>query len=1429
MPRSRLNYEISTGARKGSIIEEDSGGPTPVEYREDSVIGEGIYGRVRKFKSEKTAKYYAVKDFKETGTLEEIKSEASCFKRAYQQYESEIFLEESSLVQKCRFIMPYFDGVSFDEAMKAYPLYQNEIIFAVILELVRIHSCKVIHGDIWSRNIRIQRIESGFPKMGNSIGRSQLEKHLAEEGVLEEYLAKECFTFTVKFIDFGHSYLSGGFAKMKPTNLRSSSFAPERVIKPYQVDRWRKRGSKAVPANVNQDVYSLGYMIGLFYQKYGEIPGLVSGFQEKALNLIPSYRPSLLSLIEDYKEYSFYRKYEGIIDAYSLSVNFSKRASTRSHYNCLPTHLSAAAQLVTKSERRALQAPAHIHYIWVGGKITANNMRTALLTAKKQEKMHFFLWTDSKAKFEMSTRYIKGHSLSYAANLKNFHLRDIGDLVAWVESNYKKIFHPNNPFFYTFSLFDLQCMSNRRGAGRDTNTRALKYISSLWQPESVVSARSENPLKATLPDMMLQLFYHYLNLMGFTYKASDSGYGRTPDYHTTPELESKINYNNYASVSDLLRIICILKEGGLYIDFDETVDKFLLEPEDFSLNERFRYGVGYHNNNAVQLSMPLNLSSPHLNGEQEIWQNHLGQNLLILMLSKLAHYNQPLRELLKANYPLCDVLKHESADELMGFNSAYDYMRKPLAEAQGRKAKTQSSSGAQGPYQRSYRGNRDDSFSLFEAARWLKQPIEVNYLSALEASKRDKLNSFIQDFEKGGLSREDIESRFDLEKQEELDEDRQGREKFEPFFISNRLKKKISGGFSGSWRNGQKEKPITFQGQSSRAEPRHFLSDSTHRKLISKQVSGIKEQVDHNKGSARAQFAIGLGPGCIDHLLCLSSYGLFTKCRYEISVRNMKGRMAADPWQELTQALPRRKGLSLGLPPQFLDSSDDESISEELRMIGRSQQFKPAHPHRRGKMPIRTDLWDSCSDDDCEPMPIPPAPEEFSRRPHQQQIVGARPAYRGRRDKMPRGVSLSDSFDDGVYALEHSNSEEFPKRPQPQLKPTHPHGGGKPKRMSLSDSFDDGLLGLESSNSEELPKRSQPQLKPTHPHEKGKSRRMNSWDSCSGDEHEPIPPAPEEFSRRPHQQQIVGARPAYRGRRDRMPRRVSLSDSFDDGLLGLESSSSEELPKRSQQQFKPTLPHKPKRINLRRSGHSDGYGNRWAKFRKDKLYKRAYEFGCMIGALQSAASSYLIPEDGKPGNTGKKRTKQYQQHLLHCKEQLLKLRGDTKRTDEEVSKFLEALEKESVRHLVLMVKNEEPYRYFLSPGGTNNSSLFSYILDYLFYFYKYKGNPLACNFYPAAYYYEGNKEPRASKLESKVLQHFLRKVFLDYTGDPDYGSREYAKKHIDPYTEQINSDKNFRKVLIERIKSTRVKRAKPRKPNEFIGIGGRKICQSEKR
>ncbi len=235
-------------------------------------IAKGKFGDVRRFKNDKEesiAVKSPVKDFVDL-TADALKVLHNRMKRelefnqiAYPDDKDRMSLfkifyqKDNKNIYSNRLILPFIDG---EEAHKfIYKLaceYQlAQVILQIALELNRIHELGIMHGDIFARNILINRVNNSF---------------------------------NVRIIDFGRSYFAH--------ELVGSNTLPSKGIAWYAPELF---GHGPVVPNRNQDIYSFGHFLKKVLDKHGLQSQVLNSFPsiEKfyvaAQNIRPKERPAL--------------------------------------------------------------------------------------------------------------------------------------------------------------------------------------------------------------------------------------------------------------------------------------------------------------------------------------------------------------------------------------------------------------------------------------------------------------------------------------------------------------------------------------------------------------------------------------------------------------------------------------------------------------------------------------------------------------------------------------------------------------------------------------------------------------------------------------------------------------------------------------------------------------------------------------------------------------------------------------------------------------------------------------------------------------------------------------------------------------------------------------------------------------------------------
>ncbi|MBK2123773.1 FYVE zinc finger domain-containing protein [Fangia hongkongensis] len=269
-----------------------------------------------------------------------------------------------------------------------------------------------------------------------------------------------------------------------------------------------------------------------------------------------------------------------------------------------------------KGRKKAVEIPKVIHQFWVGGKPLVKSVRHSILLAKKQPDFKVIFWTNSKKLVLEQLDSLYGTETT--KSVKNFEIRNIKELLEYVAINHVKIFNGDNPIY-------------NRQINASNYLRAPEY---------------GQHVKRDIPKLMLYTFNRFASIIGFSYKPDQYGFkSTTQDYASSDTLVENLSYNNYASFVSLLRLVALLKYGGLYTDQDENITK-KLSSEDLVVESTTQFATAYMRNNSFLMSTKYDVNksqSVHRRMEKmksnpfqidmSKWQEHGAQDVLILFLA----------------------------------------------------------------------------------------------------------------------------------------------------------------------------------------------------------------------------------------------------------------------------------------------------------------------------------------------------------------------------------------------------------------------------------------------------------------------------------------------------------------------------------------------------------------------------------------------------------------------------------------------------------------------------------------------------------------------------------------------------------------------------------------------------------------------------
>ena len=271
-------YKIS-GRRPSFFAQINTSRGTSVLYNPVKRLGSGSYGTVRLFQTDE-GQEVSVKSFEDeivdidtrkersASRLERIKREAGFNRRAYPDEKlSEVFgiFFKGSAREKYtnRYVMPYVKGETARSFIKVTRCARQlaEIILQIALEIQRIHTIGIIHGDLNFRNIMIYSPESGG--------------------------------FIIRLIDFGFSY--------DKSDATAKLFMSDRDKLYHPPELFNDKKEYVIP-DPNQDVYSFGFILNYVFNEHESNEELMRLFPSikvfilAAQNICPSARPTLDSL-----------------------------------------------------------------------------------------------------------------------------------------------------------------------------------------------------------------------------------------------------------------------------------------------------------------------------------------------------------------------------------------------------------------------------------------------------------------------------------------------------------------------------------------------------------------------------------------------------------------------------------------------------------------------------------------------------------------------------------------------------------------------------------------------------------------------------------------------------------------------------------------------------------------------------------------------------------------------------------------------------------------------------------------------------------------------------------------------------------------------------------------------------------------------------
>ncbi|MFZ4076531.1 MAG: protein kinase domain-containing protein [Legionellaceae bacterium] len=271
-------YQGSCNSRPSFYMEIDKATGKSFVFEPSLVIKNKDHGSVRQF-THKEGKSVIVKTMTDPTEHDHVINEARIMKRVYSSSKTCLFklLRDQEVIEH-RLVEPLISGERADLFLFSLSDIHGlcHVIYAITTALMMLHRNGVIHGDFKLDNILIDKISDD--------------------------------RFVAHIIDFGLSYLlTDRQARFFETDEVYPHIGPERI------------NCDTPPApDVNQDVFSLGYMLKMIMEHYTSrdliqqtLPLAVS-FMEQALDPNPLNRPTLTSFYEQFSEMSFFsrkRKY----------------------------------------------------------------------------------------------------------------------------------------------------------------------------------------------------------------------------------------------------------------------------------------------------------------------------------------------------------------------------------------------------------------------------------------------------------------------------------------------------------------------------------------------------------------------------------------------------------------------------------------------------------------------------------------------------------------------------------------------------------------------------------------------------------------------------------------------------------------------------------------------------------------------------------------------------------------------------------------------------------------------------------------------------------------------------------------------------------------------------------------------------------------
>lgn len=287
-------YQVSRNSKPSFYMEIDKATGESFVFEPSLVIKNKDHGSVRQF-THAAGKSVIVKTMTDPTEHDHVMNEARIMKRVYSSSKTCLFkMLRAQEVMEHRLVEPLIPGERADLFLSSVSDIHVlcHVMYAITKALMMLHRNGIIHGDFKLDNILIDAISDAC--------------------------------FVAHIIDFGLSYLlTDTQARFFETDEVYLHIGPERI------------NCDTPPApHVNQDVFSLGYMLKRIIEDYmspdliHQTLPLVQRFMEQALDPNPLNRPPLTSFYQQFSGMSFFSKKRKCTEGPSYDTGESSSTAT---------------------------------------------------------------------------------------------------------------------------------------------------------------------------------------------------------------------------------------------------------------------------------------------------------------------------------------------------------------------------------------------------------------------------------------------------------------------------------------------------------------------------------------------------------------------------------------------------------------------------------------------------------------------------------------------------------------------------------------------------------------------------------------------------------------------------------------------------------------------------------------------------------------------------------------------------------------------------------------------------------------------------------------------------------------------------------------------------------------------------------------------